>query len=62
MAIFKPFTLEEVRRINRDLIDGKANDTSHLSPASARIISESRFTRAEINRAFAEARRAISEA
>jgi hypothetical protein len=62
MGIFKPFTLEDVRRVNRDLIEGKVYDTSGLSPASARIIRESSFTREEINRAYAEARRVISEA
>lgn len=59
MKQFKIFNVEDVRRVNRDVIAGKANNTTGLSPAASRILRQSRFTREDINRAFAEARRLV---
>jgi hypothetical protein len=50
------FTIEDVRRINDDMISGKARDYSKLSPVSQRILRSASFTAEDINRAFAEAR------
>ena len=56
MKKIRILTLEDVRRINRDLITGQVYNTASLSPASRKILRESKFTRDEINRAFAVAR------
>lgn len=62
MKKIKILTREDVRRVNRDVINGKVYNTEGLSPASSRILRESRFTREDINRAFAAARLAVREA
>lgn len=59
MKKLKDFTLDDVRRVNRDLISGAASNTSGLSPAGKRVVQESRFSREDINRAFAEALRVV---
>jgi len=59
MKMRKYFTLDDVRRVNRDLISGSARNLSGLSPAGRRVVQESRFSREEINRAFAEALRVV---
>jgi hypothetical protein len=56
MKILKILTREDVRRANHEVISGQVYDTSGLSPASSRILRESKFTRDDINRAFAAAR------
>ena len=59
MKMQKQFTLDEVRRANRELMSGTVYDTAGLSPAGSRIVLETRFSREEINRAFAEAMRVV---
>lgn len=49
------FTLEDVRRINQSVIDGKFRDHSGLSPASQRILREATFTAEDFRRASAAA-------
>lgn len=56
MKKIRTLTLEDVRRVNRDFITGQAHNTAGLSPASQKILRDSKFTRDEINRAFAIAR------
>jgi hypothetical protein len=58
--LFKVFTGDDARRANDDLIAGKNKMPSGLSPVSNRILREFRFSRDEINRAFAEAHRVVS--
>jgi hypothetical protein len=59
MKMQKHFTLDEVRRVNQELISGTVYNTAGLSPAGSRIVLESKFSREEINRAFAEAMRVV---
>jgi hypothetical protein len=56
MKSIKVLTREDVRRVNRDMISGQVYNTTGLSPASSKILRESKFTRDDINRAFAAAR------
>lgn len=56
MKKIRTLTLEDVRRVNRDFITGQAHNAAGLSPASQKILRDSKFTRDEINRAFAIAR------
>lgn len=56
MKTIKILTREDVRRVNRDMISGQVYNTTGLSPASSKILRESKFTRDDINRAFAVAR------
>lgn len=55
----RTFTIADVRRINRMVMDGKVYSEE---PASVidRIVQSSRFTAEDINRAFAEARRTVA--
>lgn len=55
------FSRATIRRVNQDMIDRKQVDMSGLPPSVARGIRESKFSRAEINRAFSEARRRVTE-
>jgi len=56
MKNIKILTPEDVRRVNRDMISGQVYNTASLSPVSRKILQESKFTRDDINRAFAVAR------
>ncbi|NHZ79517.1 hypothetical protein F2P44_09530 [Massilia sp. CCM 8695] len=58
--VLKHLTSEDVRPANNDLIARKVTVAVGLSPAATRLLRQSRFSREEINRAFAEARRVVS--
>lgn len=55
------FTREIVQKVNRGMIDGKSVDMSGLPKAVQRSIREHRYSREEINRAFAQARAQVRE-
>lgn len=57
MSEFRGFTIEEVRRIDRALTEGKAHDTAGLSPELARILREARCTMEDVERGSAAAYR-----
>ena len=50
------FTREIVQKVNRDMIAGKSVDMSGLPKTVQRSIREHRYSREEINRAFAQAK------
>lgn len=56
------FSRELVRKVNQDMIDRKPVDTSGLPANLIQSIRGNKFSREEINRAFAEARRRVAEA
>lgn len=56
------FSRDTIRRVNQDMIDRKPVDMSGLPVSVSRSIKETRFSRDEINRAFSEARRRVTEA
>ncbi|QDQ28800.1 hypothetical protein FNU76_21960 [Chitinimonas arctica] len=58
--MFTYFSRGEGARINRELMERKTLDLSGLSPQGIKIIRETRFSREEINRAFAAARKDIA--
>ncbi|MEC5162348.1 hypothetical protein ACFDR9_001065 [Janthinobacterium sp. CG_23.3] len=58
--VLKRFTCDDVRQANNDLIARKDKVPVGLSPAATRLLRQSRFSRDEINRAFAEARRLVN--
>lgn len=53
------FSRDFVRRVNARMMAGEKVDLSRFPPEVARIIQETHFTAAEINQAFAAARRTI---
>ncbi|MCY0913114.1 hypothetical protein [Massilia antarctica] len=57
--VLKRVASADVRPAN-ELIARKVTVPVDLSPAAARLLRQSRFSREEINRAFAEARRIVS--
>jgi hypothetical protein len=58
MDDFKFFTREDVREINRNVISQKSHVTE-LSEGSKKVLRETRFSRDEINKAFAIARQQL---
>lgn len=58
MSRFTTFSLEDVREINRNVI-AKKSHASELSEGSQRILRDIRFSRDEINQAFAAARKRL---
>lgn len=55
------FSRELIRKVNQDMIDRKPVDMSGLPPRVAQGIRSTKFSREEISRAFANARRQITE-
>jgi hypothetical protein len=55
------FSRDLIRKVNQDMIDRKPVDMSGLPPRVAQSIRTSKFSREEINRAFADARRRVIE-
>jgi hypothetical protein len=55
------FSRDLIQKVNQDMIDRKRTDMSGLPEAVQRSIREHRYTREEINRAFAAARAQIRE-
>jgi hypothetical protein len=53
------FSREMIHQVNQNLIDRKPVDMSGLPVSVAQSIRTARFSRDEINRAFAEARRRV---
>ena len=53
---------ELIRKVNQDMIDRKPVDMSGLPPRVAQSIRATKFSREEINRAFADARKRVAEA
>lgn len=51
------FSRELIRKVNQDMIDRKPVDMSGLPANVVEIIRNTRFSREEITRGFAEARR-----
>ena len=60
MNLFQPFTLDDVRQANSDVIGHQQTVSVNLSPAAHKLLRQAQFTAAEINHAFAEAHRATS--
>lgn len=56
------FSRELIRKVNQDMIDRKPVDSSTLPLHVVQSIRETKFSREELNRAFADARRRLSEA
>ena len=57
MSEFRAFSMEDVRRIDRALTDGRAHDTTGLSPDLVRILREARCTVEDVERGSAAAYR-----
>lgn len=55
------FSRELIRKVNQDMIDRKPVDMSGLPASVAETIRNTRFSREQIDRAFAEARRRLAE-
>lgn len=55
-SAFRKFTIEDIREINQRVIDGRHQP---LSETSRRILRHVRFSRVEINAAFAAARKKL---
>jgi hypothetical protein len=55
------FSRELIRKVNQDMIDRKPVDMSGLPANVVQSIRGTKFSRNEINRAFAEARRRVAE-
>ncbi len=54
------FSREMIRQVNQNMIDRKPLDMSGLPINVAHSIKTAKFSRDEINRAFAEARRRVA--
>lgn len=53
------FTRDDVRKINQQIINKDQVNAPNLSAVSQKILRETRFTRAEINEAFRQARNQV---
>lgn len=58
---YRLFSRDLIRKVNQDMIDRKPADTTGLPVEVVRSIRNTRFSREDINRAFAQARQQLTE-
>lgn len=61
MSRARLFTINDVREINQRMIDKRPIDVSRLSTVSQRVIRDTKFSTAEINAAYANARKSLAK-